>query len=107
MSATASVNELCRHAVSMLDSLLEEHPENLEKQIGEATRCVVRLRNDVSAVLRAADESQVWDGYLLHANAVLSVLMAGHYPIEGIRWDCINEARDALSRLLTESTRFV
>ena len=97
MSAAAMLQDRCKQGVTALDRLLQEHPENLEKDIVEATRCLVRLRDELTSRMRDGVRDAAEERHLMHVNAVISVLMAGHYPIEGVRWDCIKHARDALS----------
>lgn len=90
-----------RAAIVALDDLLKKHPQNIERDIITATRALVHLRDRLIAMRRASfDSGQT----LEHTKAVLSVLMAGHYPIEGMRWDCIKQARDALAGLTPEVT---
>ena len=96
MNALTGCAGECRAAVSALDRLLEKHPENLEGALVEATRCLVALRGRLTSMSREAPHDRTWRDQLAQVNAVLSVLMAGHYPIEGVRWDCIKQARDAL-----------
>ena len=96
MTALTGCGSECRAAVSALDRLLEKHPQNLEGALVEATRCLVALRGRLTAMSREAPHDRTWCDQLAQVNAVLSVLMAGHYPIEGVRWDCIKQARDAL-----------
>jgi hypothetical protein len=101
MSAATGCAGECRAAVSALDELLQEHPRNLEGALVEATRCLVALRGRLTSMSREAPHDRSWRDQLAQVNAVLSVLMAGHYPIEGVRWDCIKKARDGLAALGT------
>jgi hypothetical protein len=96
---TTILDEERTHAIAALDVLLQEYPQNLEKRINEATQCLVHLRNGLIALGRGSQPSQPCRDQLSHVNAAISVLMAGHYPLEGMRWDCIKAARDALSAL--------
>jgi len=101
MNAVTGCAGECRAAVSALDELLEEHPRNLEGALVEATQCLVALRARLTSMSRRSPHDQTSRDQLVQVNAVLSVLMAGHYPIEGVRWDCIKKARDALAALGT------
>jgi hypothetical protein len=99
MNTTTRLEEERTRAIAALDALLQEHPQSLEKRINEATQCLVGLRNGLIARWRESEHSPACRDHLTHVNAVISVLMAGHYPLEGMRWDCIKAARDALSAL--------
>jgi hypothetical protein len=101
MIASAACATECRRALSALERLLEEHPENLEGALLEATHSVVALRGRLTSMSRESPQNATWRDQLAHTNAILSVLMAGHYPIEGVRWDCIKQARDALAAFST------
>ena len=97
MTTIASCGDECREAIAALDRLLHEHPGNLEPAMVDATAALVRLRDRLIAMKREAPLADDARHQLRNTNAVISVLMAGHYPLEGIRWDCIKQARDALS----------
>jgi hypothetical protein len=97
VTGVESCGDECRNAISALDRLLTEHPENPERAFIEATQSLVRLRDRLIAMKREAPLDDAARDRLRHTNSVISVLMAGHYPVEGIRWDCIKQARDALS----------
>jgi len=103
MSVLPGVEERCRHAIAALERLLQEHPENLERDVNDATRTLVALRNDLIARTRGGEAA--YAGHLTQVNSTLSILMAGHYPVEGVRWDCIRQARDALERLVPTPER--
>jgi hypothetical protein len=97
MTLVANCGDECREAIAALDQLLAQHPGNPEAELIDATASLVRLRDRLIAMSREAPLPDGARDQLRHTNAVMSVLMAGHYPIEGIRWDCIKQARDALS----------
>ena len=97
MTTGAGCGDECREAIAALDQLLAKHPENPEQAFVAATATLVHLRDRLIAMSREAPLTEDARAQLRHTNAVLSVLMAGHYPVEGMRWDCIKQARDALS----------
>jgi len=101
MNAVTGCASECRAAIAALDCLLEKHPQNLERALIEGTQCLVALRGRLTSMSRLAPHDRIWRDQLAQVNAVLSVLMAGHYPIEGVRWDCIKQARDALAAFHT------
>ena len=97
MTTGANCGDERRKAIAALDQLLAEHPQNPETALVEATAALVRLRDRLIGMSRKAALEGDAPAQLRHANAVISILMAGHYPVEGVRWDCIKQARDALS----------
>jgi hypothetical protein len=97
MSTGTGYGDECREAIGALERLLAEHPKNPEGELVEATAALVRLRDRLIAMNRETPLAGHARERLQNTNAVISILMAGHYPIEGMRWDCIKQARDALS----------
>ncbi len=106
MSSTTDdrVCEHCRAAVATLDRVLEERPDKIHDEIVDAVGCVVRLRDNLIEQRRAGDTSRRLQDQLDHANAVLSVMAGGVYPLVGVRWQRVEQARDELKRLLADTT---
>jgi hypothetical protein len=85
-------------ATEALDRLLRKHPQDIESDIVEATRALVQLRDRLIVLRRQGSTVDVTPA-LAHVNAIISELMGGHYAIDGIRWDSIEQARKALGAL--------
>lgn len=91
--------ETARHGLEMIDVLLQERPARIGHDFSEATRCIAEYRDDLRAAWRrtrsAEDERR-----LGQANAVLSVVVGGHYPLGPVPWEEIEKARHAFAALL-------
>jgi hypothetical protein len=88
---------LCREALDALDRATGDRPDNVYDDLVEATRCLVRLRDELIERRRKGED--VRDA-LDRANAVLSVATGAEYPLGGVRRERIKKARDALESLL-------
>lgn len=79
-------------ALHLLDKLLTERPERVGHDFSEATRCLSAYRDELIAIWRrtldAADKRR-----LDQVNAVLSVVIGGHYPLGPVPWPEIEKAR--------------
>jgi hypothetical protein len=87
-------------AIEALDRLLRRHPQDIEADAVQATRALVSLRNRLIGLRRSAHREEL-GATLAQVNSALSELMGGHYPVAGIRWDCMKQARNALAGLTT------
>ena len=88
-------------ALRMLDKLLAERPERVGPDFTEATRWIAAYRDElVTNWRRSANEAD--QQRLAKVNAVLSVVVGGHYPLAEIPWDSIERARHQLA-LVAES----
>jgi formate dehydrogenase major subunit len=86
-------------ALALIDKLLAERPEKVGHDFSEATRCLSAYRDELIGRFRktgAKDDRARLDG----ANAVLSVIVSGHFPLGDIPWGHIEEARKRLAGLV-------
>ena len=84
-------------AVELLDKLLAERPEKIGPDFSEATRCITAYRDEMIGRFRAGTLSRTeLDG----VNGVLSVVLAGHFPLGAVPWDKIATARERLAALV-------
>lgn len=86
-------------ALAGLDRALDERPEKIYDDLAQAVRCLVRLRDELIAA-RRRDGRTAGDDRLERLNAVLSVVSGGEYPLQGVRRERIEQAREELARLL-------
>jgi hypothetical protein len=107
MSEKRTINgsvECRRHAIDVLDRLLAEHdPDHVQEGMVNATRCVVRYRDALIAECRAGSDAEKTQA-LRDANAVLSLMFGTQYPLEGVHWDRLSKARDALKALARDAS---
>jgi hypothetical protein len=87
------------HALRMLNKLLEEQPERVGHDFSEATRCLSGFRDELIASWRrtqdGADKQR-----LEQVNAVISVVVGGHFPLGPVPWPEIEKARDLLAKVI-------
>jgi formate dehydrogenase major subunit len=83
-------------ALALIDKLLAERPEKVGHDFSEATRCITTLRDEMIARYRAGTLPR---RELDDINAVLSVIMGGHFPLGAVPWEKIATARARLARL--------
>lgn len=98
MSGTAT---LCAQAVAALDRALHERPDQLYGDLAHAVRCLVALRDALIADGRAGAPDA--GNRLQRANALLSLVVGGEYPVAGLHRDRLQQARDGLDRLHQET----
>ncbi len=84
-----------------MGKLLEERPNKVGHDFSETARCVSAYRNELTGTWRAsgAERDRVRLG---DVNAVLSVVVGGHFPLGGIPWEHIEKARGRLERVVRE-----
>jgi hypothetical protein len=102
-------------ALAALDRALDDRPDKIYGDLANAVRCLVRLRDELIAERRrtgraagpaprgSATRGPQTDDRLERVNALLSVVSGGEYPLEGIRRERIEQAREELARLLEPS----
>jgi formate dehydrogenase major subunit len=83
-------------ALALVDKLLAERPEKVGHDFSEATRRITTLRDEMIARYRAGTLPR---RDLDDINAVLSVVMGGHFPLGAVPWEMIELARARLARL--------
>jgi hypothetical protein len=99
----ADVLDHCRDAVAKLDYLLRNHPAETAEELTDAVRCVVALRDNMIDRNRARRQrSDEQDRRLRQVNSIISAIVAGEFPLMGIRWQRIEGARDLLKQVLAE-----
>jgi hypothetical protein len=92
----------CRDGVDKLDHLLRNHPAETADELTEAVRCAVALRDRMIERRRRGGSDPRRDARLRQVNAVISAIVAGEFPLTGIRWQRIEGARDLLRKVLRE-----
>lgn len=89
-------------ALQAVDKVLEDQPDKVGHDFSAATRAVVQYRNALAATWRQSqDESD--RQRLAQVNAVLSVVVGGHFPLGGVPWPHLHKAREQLSALVEAS----
>jgi hypothetical protein len=99
--AEASGSRCHIDALHAIDRVLAEQPDSIEQALVPAIRCMVRLRDETIAAIRATDAEAEARKRLHDINAALSLLVGAHYPLVGIQWDRLRKARNALADVAT------
>ena len=88
-----------RKALHELDKVLAAKPPQDGQAFSAATKAISALREEVIATLRRND-SAGRRKTLSHLNAVLSVVLGGHYPLGQVPWDELHKARGWLEDIV-------
>lgn len=92
-------NEHGKRALRLVDKLLAEKPEKDSHDFSDATRCLTAFRDELVEDWRAS-RSDAARERMAKANAVLSVIVGGHYPRGDVPWQHILLARKELAALV-------
>lgn len=86
-------------ALAEIDKLLAEKPRKSGHDFSEATRCLTKLRDSLIAQYRQAQSDRNRER-LDKVNAVLAVIVGGHFPLGEIPWTHIEKARALLVQVV-------
>ncbi|WP_119422576.1 hypothetical protein [Desertibaculum subflavum] len=86
-------------ALAALDRVLQERPKAGALPFGEAVRRVAVYRDALIAKAREGGET-AGRHMLLRANAVLSAVVAGNFPIGEVDWNSLKAAREELAEMV-------
>lgn len=89
-------------SMRLLDKLLAERPDRVGDDFSEATRWIAAYRDELVAEWRRTG-SETDRQRLATVNAVLSVVIGGHYPLTAIPWPEIAKARAQLAAVANET----
>lgn len=85
-------SQLCREGLEALDHVLEHKPDHVHDEIARATRCIVRVRDRLIEARRTGRGQPA--ELLGQVNSLLSALVASEFPLAGVRWQRMKQARD-------------
>lgn len=90
-----------REALDALDRALAGKPRKDDQDFTAAMKCLARYRDALTAQLRAAGDAEAHEARarLGRVNAVVSAVLAGHFPLGPIPWPEIEKAREVLAEL--------
>lgn len=89
-------------ALRAIDKLLQDQPRKVGEDFSEAIRLVTEVRNELIDRHRRAEPDEAGRRRLARLNAVLTVLIAGHYPLGKVPWTHIQNARHSFAAVLAE-----
>ena len=90
------MNQHCDAALRLIDKLLAERPERVGHDFSEATRCLTACRDELIEAWRHSG-GDTDRQRLTRVNAVLSVVVGGHFPLGQVPWKSIEQARAQLA----------
>ena len=82
-------------ALKRLDEILAQQPKPEQQLYSYCTACLAALRDRM--IDNGADRAK-----LAHVNAVISVVMAGHFPLGPVPWDELRKARGWLADIVDD-----
>ena len=93
-----SIAAQAQGALAELDKALAEKPHHEGHTFTAAVRHLCAVRDQITARPRGDDLREQW---LEHVNAVITVVLAGHFPLGKVPWDELEKGRDWLQQLVT------
>lgn len=88
-------------ALERLDEALAHQPEKDKHDFAVAMESLCVLR-DALIRRRRAGNTDMLQHCLDRLNSVISVVVGSEYPLPGIRWDRVKQARDVLADLVAD-----
>ncbi|MEA1833102.1 hypothetical protein U8607_13530 [Methylobacterium durans] len=86
-----------RKALAALDRVLAHRPKKDDHAFSQATLCLTAFRDEL---IEGHRRQACTRERLTHLNGVLSVVLAGHFPLGDVPWSELDKARGWLSDLL-------
>ncbi len=83
-------------ALAALDTILAQEPEPDHDLFSKSLHCLSVFRN---SLITSGQR-----GELEHVNAVISVVMAGHFPLGKLPWEELHKARGWLAEAVGQGT---
>ncbi len=84
-----------RQALEAFDRILAHRPDRDGEAFSALTSHLCRMRDQLIASRREGAD----DAKLGHLNAIISLTLAGHFPLGNTPWPAIEQARDALMKM--------
>jgi hypothetical protein len=101
-STRNGIRESGRTALAAIDRVLGDRPKSVQPACLALTHSLVQLRDALIAKQRTDNAHQV-STHLVHTNALLSLVFSLQYPLEGVHAEKLNQARNALAKLIAET----
>jgi hypothetical protein len=91
-----------RQALVEFDKATADKPRTDGQAFSAACEHLCRVRDELARQQRQAGATPASRKRLEHVNAIISVILAGHFPLGGVPWDELTKARAWLAGLVTE-----
>jgi len=91
-------------ALAALDRALAHKPDKDDDDFTASLKHLSAFRDALTAKFRAAgnDETRDVRAHLARVNAIISIVMAGHFPLGAIPWPEIEQARQHLAEVVQQ-----
>jgi hypothetical protein len=89
-----------RGALAAVDKALAEKPHKEGHTFSAAAQSLCMVRDSLGARDKGDPLRRRWLG---HINAVISVVLAGHFPLGSVPWEEIAKARDWLAEFVADA----
>jgi hypothetical protein len=89
-----------RQALAAIDEVLANQPRKEGHGFSAAMRCLCACRDRLVAIQRRDGATPASQARLAQVNGIISIVLAGHFPLDHIPWADIRVARDSLANLL-------
>ena len=90
-------------ALRHLDAMLAKQPKADPDLFSQCTRELVAVRNELILRAREPAAGEAERKRLAHVNAVISVVLAGHFPLGPVPWEELGKARDWLAEAVGQT----
>ena len=87
-------------SIEALDQVLADKPHKVGHDFSAAMQHLCAYRDQLIAELRGGALSSAARSRLARLNAVISTVMAGHFPLGPVPWNEIEQARGELAGLV-------
>ena len=87
-------------ALAQIDRVLAGRSKKDDHALSQATVNLAKLRDGLTAAWRAHGISPAQRKQLDHVNAVITIVLAIHYPLGGIPWPDLEKARAWLADIV-------
>lgn len=85
------------HAMAALETAIAQGPKARHREVAEAVRCVIALRNHLLDRARAGDDTRA---ALERVNSIASLAHGAEHPLIGFHLHRMEQTRDGLAALL-------
>lgn len=92
-----------RQALAAIDAALAGKPRKNDQAFTDAVAQLCVLRQRMTERARTEGATAAGRRRLEHLNSVLTVVLAGHFPLGSIPWDEVAKARGWLVELLADA----
>jgi hypothetical protein len=86
-------------ALRALDGVLADQPDKVGHDFSQAEREIAAYRDALAQIWRGSGQESD-RRRMAQVNAVLSVVVGGHFPLGGVPWAHLHKARDLLAELV-------